>query len=799
MMRLMNNGPGTPNLPEFLRDTVLPAIIQDCPHSALAVGSDLDRLYHAALARLVEALIDLTQRPSTAEPRPSVTRNDPLVEGVLGAVGPLDSRDIGLAYEYLRGFRLQFDKSGNPTLAPSPGTRRNQGLFYTPQAIVGYIVANALDALEIADPTDYLDLRIADPAAGAGVFLAEALEQIARRAVVAEGNGARGPESRISAIKEAWEDESRAFGLNMDLPDNVAIRLHVLQACVHGVDLDEIALRIARAFLLERALGEFPMIPGIEPNLVAGNALVGEICGGPESLAEDRADRRHFVAYCGREPADEDDIPRWRSKTRPVHWPVQFPGICGPGGRGFDLILGNPPYEVLSARESGISERRREQSYFRRTYRTCRGKINTYRVMLERGLALLRDGGVLGFIMPATLLADSTARDLRSMMLEESDVIRTVVIPESARVFEGVTQALLILVTRKGKPTKAVTPVFWNGSGSIDHSGGIEISSELIRKTGRRIPLLRSRKEKELLEILAVSPPLAGNKDIPPAGTIHQGEINLTVHREFVTATPTSRPLIRGEHIIPFAVLHPCSPRQRLDWLAPDFPPLNTLAAGTSLQALGESRAGRSPRGRPWLRPRIVLARVVNMATFRRLKAAAVPAGWFLGDMTNYIDNMTVPCDYLLGLLNSRLLNWRLRITSTNNYISAAEIEALPIPRPFPEERDERIMSLGLRMIDDLLGGPSESCAELVRDLNRLLLPRPPEQAALLLASMIEAFAGHFRDRSTASACPDKIDPRALSLLDAFVLKLYGAESYIDVVDGSAPTGEECYGAVKDI
>ncbi len=69
------------------------------------------------------------------------------------------------------------------------------------------------------------------------------------------------------------------------------------------------------------------------------------------------------------------------------------------------------------------------------------------------------------------------------------------------------------------------------------------------------------------------------------------------------------------------------------------------------------------------------------MDTDRRLKAARVPVGAFLGDMTNFISDVTVPIHYLLGLLNSRVLNRRIKLTSTNNYLSAAEIEALPIPR----------------------------------------------------------------------------------------------------------------------
>ena len=48
---------------------------------------------------------------------------------------------------------------------------------------------------------------------------------------------------------------------------------------------------------------------------------------------------------------------------------------------------------------------------------------------------------------------------------------------------------------------------------------------------------------------------------------------------------------------------------------------------------------------------------------------------------------------YVLGVSNSRVLNWRLKLAITNNYVSAGEVEALPIPRctaAMDESLDER-------------------------------------------------------------------------------------------------------------
>jgi hypothetical protein len=163
-----------------------------------------------------------------------------------------------------------------------------------------------------------------------------------------------------------------------------------------------------------------------------GNALIGEGPGDPHGSSMENCDRRHAAAYYGKQPADREDIRAWSKGKRVFHWPIEFPEIFDKDRCGFDAVVGNPPYEILSAKESGIEERRQEQAYIRQVFRTCKGKINTYRLMLERGLTLLREEGVLGFVVPATLLADSTAEKLRRMILDDTTILKTVIIPEKA-------------------------------------------------------------------------------------------------------------------------------------------------------------------------------------------------------------------------------------------------------------------------------------------------------------------------------------------------------------------------------
>jgi hypothetical protein len=56
----------------------------------------------------------------------------------------------------------------------------------------------------------------------------------------------------------------------------------------------------------------------------------------------------------------------------------------------------------------------------------------------------------------------------------------------------------------------------------------------------------------------------------------------------------------------------------------------------------------------------------------------------FCGNSLNYIcwvgDDAEIWNSVLLGLLNSTLLDWRFKITSTNNHVNNYEIDDLPLP-----------------------------------------------------------------------------------------------------------------------
>lgn len=745
---------------------------------------DSDNLYRRAVALVVQTLLSKISDDKPQEPFAHAPNDLLALDEMTQEIGTMTPADVGEIYEYLRGFKVENISGDRLELVASVTSKRNQGLFYTPKVIINYIVRHTLDALDLREPSCYLDLRILDPAVGTGLFLAETLDQLTGRILEAMQSGDRVLINKVDNISKRIHAEIGGNWLDREQDKDIAIRIHVISKCLYGVDLDPVAVNIARAVLLEQALGQCHTRPEVELHLRVGNALMGEGPGDQCGSSKEDLDRRHATVYFSKRPIASHNICAWSKEKRIFHWPIEFPEVFEKDCSGFDAAIGNPPYEILSAKESGIQERRLEQVYLRRMFSTCKGKINTYRLMLERGLKLLRNGGILGFVVPATLLADSTADKLRRTILNETNVLKTVIIPEKARAFERVAQALLILVTIRGGQTRKIEPIFWKGTGPIPTRSRTEISRDLLEQTNFRVPIIKKAEDVAFLKALLQHPPLGGNKHFLPAGRVHQGEINLTVHKEFIAAQETSYPLIRGEHIKPLRLDHPCPTGDRFDWVLPKF--LDWHAARKRSSQSSQSVTSESPshrlRAAPWEHDRIAIGRVVNMDTYRRLKAVYVPAGAFLGDMTNYIADLTIPIRYLLGLLNSKVLNRRIKLTSTNNYLSAAEIEALPVPRIAGISSRESISQSSMKQFMRLVDAPADSIPSWVEKIARLHERPSEDEDAVSIPDLIELVVQAIQtDRSNDANRRGQIED-LWSLLDALVLKLYGVEAYMGIL-----------------
>lgn len=120
---------------------------------------------------------------------------------------------------------------------------------------------------------------------------------------------------------------------------------------------------------------------------------------------------------------------------------------------GFDLCLGNPPYISSGLRGAAPHDVSYHAVLRDRYPLTAQYKVNTYPLFIERGLSLLREGGVLGFIVPDSFLAGRYFTGLRRLLLQHTLLELVLVCHdfwEHGRVGHSV-----ILFVRKGAPAGA--------------------------------------------------------------------------------------------------------------------------------------------------------------------------------------------------------------------------------------------------------------------------------------------------------------------------------------------------------
>lgn len=660
----------------------------------------------------------------------------------------MDIQLIARCYERLNGLSLSCENSDKPVLKVTRSTRHSMGQFYTPAKVAREIVRRSLDALEQESGADFSDISILDPAVGGGVFLTEAIEEIRQR-------------SESNPLK--WTPVEA-----------------ILPKALHGTDIDPVATLITKA-AIGRKLGFRGSASDVSlPHIRVGNSLIGAdrlAFESSQSVQEDSrliGDSRHGCS--AHQPPSSSPL-----KYRLFDWPDEFPHVFQRNNPGFDLIIGNPPYEVLSGNLTGRARLREEINYYRANYQSCHRKINTYRLMMERAVNLLRNGGVLGFLVPSTILADSSASILRLKLLTECELLELITIPENARLFDGVTQAFSILIARRGRSSRRIRPMLWRGLEGEVPEKGAEIDVDILDENGLRIPILRSEAEGRLLTLLSSHPTLSSRfGDIPPVRA-HQGEINMTNQRMWLSEINTGIRLVRGEHVAQFEIKHPSICPGRWDWLREEIKIDPKFSVNQKIRNIKQLNENQKPGGR------IVVARVVNMDSPTRLKAAWVNRETFLGDMTNYLDRVIISPDFTLGLLNSSLLNWRFRITSGNNYVSAAELEALPIPFQKLERPFSSRIHAAPELLHMLISLTPSDLRQAVLHIDTCIENLESEDCKVgTICKGIELIVSTIR-KHLAQRVIEQESLRAYTLiLDALVISLYSAEDFIGLFDPPA-------------
>lgn len=146
----------------------------------------------------------------------------------------------------------------------------------------------------------------------------------------------------------------------------------------------------------------------------------------------------------------------------------------------FDVVFGNPPYNVIDQKE------RYKYKYSSEKWVSSReaGALHTYFIRLAQDL--LKHGGMMLYVTRASVLVGEVLSDFREQILKTYFDVQMVFLPEPGTLFEGAQTTGMSLMCVKRNPDEIRTPTEYTR-----YINGQEYScSYTIKDTDEKIPLL---------------------------------------------------------------------------------------------------------------------------------------------------------------------------------------------------------------------------------------------------------------------------------------------------------------------
>jgi adenine-specific DNA-methyltransferase len=573
-----------------------------------------------------------------------------------------------------------------PVSLQQASSQRPLGAFYTPRPVADYIVSATLGKRlkECARNCrrhgntalkQLLTMRTVDPACGTGVFLISAFYEM-QKAIM-----------NAVSILDKTSQSSREV---VELLQNARIGLYGVDMDLGAIEVADVSLR-----LLESSSSESLPDSRYGTTLKKGNSLIS--LNGFSGIAN----HQHFFK-----------APMARI---PFEWQTEFREVFADEIGGFDFVVMNPPYERLKpnyaefmreqlisgAREIHMNRYEDYKSYLQENIRYFRGSeeyrlatsysFNTYQLFIERALHIARIGGSIGCIVPSNILSDVSAQRLRRELILRNRVNLIDDFPEASRMFPTVTQSVSIIVLARGGKTEN----FEFGLNNLNIKDAVgnrkqTVNREQIQQVlGQSLVIPRvDATGFALLERMHRQPSLSSADWV----IIKRGELDLTLDKRYISHNATETRMIRGSHIRRFSLTEPSR--------APEFVLLDSFLK--SLEASGRSKHITMKR--------IACQQISNMGQRWRLKFAPIEAKTVLSNSCNYLVSLapdsTGILDFLLGVLNSELLNWRFQISNSNNHVSIRELQNLPIAQS--DETNEKLKAIIIKEVQKLKAGSSD-------------------------------------------------------------------------------------------
>lgn len=331
------------------------------------------------------------------------------------------------------------------------------------------------------------DVRVADPAVGSGAFPMGMLSEIVKLREIITEYMARDlcllPQYK--GIEKAGALRAAIWKLRNETRNSYNLKKETMRNCIYAVDIEPSAVDIAKlrlwlTLVVEQEIdpndpyNDSPVaLPNLDCNIMCGNSLIDEfegidlsfddvICNDTvqtsivgnsvETDLEKMFKLQHDYFYADNHDdkfklkqeieavkerilslaftsASEDKKRRFEvanslHSTPFFLWKLNFAKVFKEKG-GFDIVIGNPPY--LAYKKIDMATK----TLYNKRYQCSTGQYDLYGVFFERGYALLKNIGNLSFITSSTYFNNKDFILLRKFLLQNSKINFIVNLDES--------------------------------------------------------------------------------------------------------------------------------------------------------------------------------------------------------------------------------------------------------------------------------------------------------------------------------------------------------------------------------
>lgn len=220
----------------------------------------------------------------------------------------LSVQQLGSIYESILEYGVEVDGDGTVRPRSDNEARHKSGSYYTPEPLVSLIIEKTVGPLVIEKQEEFeaaiqsglqgsalsgydpamamLSLRIIDPAMGSGHFLVSLVDWLSDKVLTAIGNAeslASGDYisplvNRVAELRTGIVANAREHGwpiVEEQLDDRHIVRRMVLKRCIHGVDLNPMAVELAKVSLWLHSFTVGAPLSFLDHHLRCGNSVLG--------------------------------------------------------------------------------------------------------------------------------------------------------------------------------------------------------------------------------------------------------------------------------------------------------------------------------------------------------------------------------------------------------------------------------------------------------------------------------------------------------------------------------------------